>query len=376
MSGIPGLQSGAEVLLRLMPEGTQYKKGDIIVFYRDGVKIVHQVEYVHESNGKIFYVTTGFNTETNQYVDSDLVSQDDIIGVVDLSKEAYLELNEMMARRYVPFITAFGMTLESANKLADFVKEKSTYLRNALKNAMDEATSRGLKLVSPNDPNKELSFEEFTIACIESYNGKNKFYGDAILTWKHEDCDHVWENTYNNIKRNVGMCPNCDGQKKNQKITNDICKSLFEKLGYIKNNYEIEYSLKKIFPELKVHHAVHVDGYVELNIEDKNGNLIKLAIEYQGRQHDSREEIGFEAYKFLTHNLDLKENTKEYSKLKKEWQSLLVRDQFKKDYFKSKNKDGYYLIVVNYDVKPQDRLSFIIEKFEDQTKIDISKFFS
>lgn len=40
-----------------MPEGTQYKKGDIIVYYRDDIKIVLQVEYVHEFNGKIFYVT-------------------------------------------------------------------------------------------------------------------------------------------------------------------------------------------------------------------------------------------------------------------------------------------------------------------------------
>jgi len=74
MSGIPGLQPGAETPLRLMPEGTQYEKGDIIVFYRDEIKIVHQAEYVHESNVKTYYVTTGVNTDTNQYVDSDLVS--------------------------------------------------------------------------------------------------------------------------------------------------------------------------------------------------------------------------------------------------------------------------------------------------------------
>ncbi len=129
MSGIPGLQPGAEVPLRIMPEGTQYKKGDIIVFYRDEIKIVHQVEYVHESNGEIFYVTTGVNTETNQYVDSDLVSQDNVIGVVDLSKEAYLELNEMMARRYVPFITAFGITQDLQNYLKFLNKNLASFTR-------------------------------------------------------------------------------------------------------------------------------------------------------------------------------------------------------------------------------------------------------
>ena len=107
--------------------------------------------------------------------------------------------------------------------------------------------------------------------------------------------------------------------------------------------------------------------------KDKNGNLIKLAIEYQGRQHDSREEIGFEAYKFLTHNLDLEKGTQQYDYLKEEWQSLMNRDQYKKDYFKSENKNGYYLIVVNYDVKVEERQQFIIDKFKEQTGIDISK---
>ncbi|MBD3211010.1 MAG: hypothetical protein GF311_00240 [Candidatus Lokiarchaeota archaeon] len=335
---------------------------------------VNRVDYIHESNGKIFYVTTGVNTETNQYVDSDLVSQDDIIGVVDLSKEAYLALNEMMARRYVPSITAFGMTSESANKLEEFVRKKSTYLRNAFENAKGEAASRGLKLVSPNDPNMELSFEEFTLACIESYNGKNKFYGDAILTWKHEDCGHVWENTYNNIKQNLGTCPKCDGSYTNQILTNNICENLFRKLGYIKDNtlYQREYSLKKIFPNLDVHHAVHVDGYVELNIKDKNGNYIKLAIEYQGRQHDRRESIGFEAYKFLTHNLDVKKNTREYKKLLIDWQDQIKRDQFKVKYFENENKNGYYLVVIDYDVKLEERQGEIIRQFKEQTGIDIS----
>ncbi|UCC19186.1 MAG: hypothetical protein JSV62_13955, partial [Promethearchaeota archaeon] len=338
-------------------------------------KIVHQVEYLHESNGEIFYVTTGVNTETNQYVDSDLVSQDDVIGVVDLSKEAYLELNEMMVRRYVPSIQVFGMTLESANILEDFVKEKSTYLRNALKNAKDEATSRGLKLVSPNDPNKELSFEEFTMACIESYNpGRNKFYGDAILTWKHEDCGHVWENTYNNIKRNVGTCPKCDGQYVNQKLTNAICEYIFKELGYIENNYQIEYRLTKIFPELegRIHANVHVDGYVELNIEDKNGNLIKLAIEYQGQQHDPDPKIGFEAYRAISKQLKLKEGTTEYDKLLKDWESLIERDRTKVKLFESMNEEGFYLIVVNHDLEPYERQAFILDEFKRQTGIELS----
>ncbi len=132
ISGIPELQSGAEVPVRLMPEGTQYEKGDIIVFYRDEIKIIHRVEYIQESKGKIFYVTTGLNAETNQYVDSSLVSQDDVIGKVDHSKEAYLELNEMIARRYVPFIIAYRMTHNLEVELTNFMEKKEAVLQNAL----------------------------------------------------------------------------------------------------------------------------------------------------------------------------------------------------------------------------------------------------
>lgn len=107
MSVSPELQPGAEVPLKLIPEGTQSKKGDLIVFYRDEIRIVHQVEYVFKFDGKIFYVITGVNPETNQKIDSSLVSQDGFIGIVDYSKNIYLELNEMMTGRCEPFIVAY-----------------------------------------------------------------------------------------------------------------------------------------------------------------------------------------------------------------------------------------------------------------------------
>ena len=184
-----------------------------------------------------------------------------------------------------------------------------------------------------------------------------------------------WENTYNNIKRNVGTCPKCDGQYVNQKLTNAICEYIFKELGYIKNAYQIEYGLTKIFPELEglIHANVHVDGYVELTLQDENGNEIeiKLAIEYQGQQHDPRGEIGFEAYKAVSKQLDVQEGTKRYEDLKEIWEALIERDQYKVDLFKSKNNKGYYLIVVPYNIEPQNRQNFIIEKFQQQTGITL-----
>ena len=76
------LKPGAKVAYEVKNEGEVYNVDDIIVFYRDGVKIVHRVEYIFESNGEIFYVTEGVNSETNPYVDSDLVSNDQVIGRV------------------------------------------------------------------------------------------------------------------------------------------------------------------------------------------------------------------------------------------------------------------------------------------------------
>ena len=69
------LEPGAEVPFRLMPVGTKYEKGDIIVFDRDGVKIVHRIEDTYMFNGEMFYVTEGVNPETNLYVDKTPVSE-------------------------------------------------------------------------------------------------------------------------------------------------------------------------------------------------------------------------------------------------------------------------------------------------------------
>ncbi len=385
MSGIPGLQPGAEVPMRLMPEGTQYKKGDIIVFYRDEIKIVHQVEYVHESNGKIYYVTTGVNTETNQYVDSALVSQDDVIGVVDLSKEAYLELNEMMARRYVPFIKAFGITQDLESKLDEFVRKKSTWLRNALKNAMDEATSRGLKLVSPNDPNKELSFEEFTLACMEYYNpGKNKFYGDAWLTWKHvgtnnDGCGKIFTNTYNNLRDNIGNCKYCDSPWQNQQKTHKILKALFGRdFGeevYLKDIDEIIDDIEnnpiyEDYLDIMDVSKMRLDDYVKLNIKDKNGNDIKLAVESQGPQHYDNDR-GWRSFLFFNNFKGVKEDL-EWIHLKMEWKISFKRDKLKQLAFENNQDKGYYLIAVNNDLSAIERVDYIIERLYDMAGIDLS----
>ena len=59
------LNRDAKVAYEIMPLGTQYKIGDIIVFNRDGVNIIHMVEDIKTSNDEIFYKTKGINNKDN-----------------------------------------------------------------------------------------------------------------------------------------------------------------------------------------------------------------------------------------------------------------------------------------------------------------------
>jgi hypothetical protein len=382
MSGIAELQPGAEVPMRLMPEGTQYKKGDIIVFYRDEIKIVHQVEYVHESNGEIFYVTTGVNTETNQYVDSSLVSQDDVIGVVDLSKEAYLTLNEMMTRRYVPFITALGITQDLEIKLDEFIKKKETWLKNALKNVIDEADRRGLKPVSSKDKTSTLGYEEYVMAVIEAWLDTGK-YGDAKILWKHigrnnDGCGKIFESSYNNLQDNEGNCKYCDSPWKNQQKTHKIIEALFgQKSGeevYLKDIEEIindivSNDIYKNYRKQMDVFRMKLDDFIELNIKDKNGNYIKLAVESQGPQHYENDK-GWKAFLFFN-GFDGTVGDLEYWNLRDEWLFSLERDKLKSIAFKNNNDKGYYLIAVDNNIKPTDRVEYILEELFNQAGVDL-----
>ena len=103
----PLFKHGANVPVKLMPFDARYKKGDIIAFERDGVFVIHNVEYRFKSDdGKVYYVTGGLNPETNQYVDNMLVSEGDIIGKADLSKKGMVKIAK---QGKIVYIEIFGM---------------------------------------------------------------------------------------------------------------------------------------------------------------------------------------------------------------------------------------------------------------------------
>ncbi len=109
VSMYPLLKPGTDVLLKTMPQGYKYKTGDIIVFSRDKINIIHQIIDSYVYNGMTYYVTGGLNPDTNPYVDSSTISEEQIIGKADVSKEALAGIDELVKQGKVHFIGAFGM---------------------------------------------------------------------------------------------------------------------------------------------------------------------------------------------------------------------------------------------------------------------------
>lgn len=106
------------------------------------------------------------------------------------------------------------------------------------------------------------------------------------------------------------------------------------------------------------HPNVHVDSFGTLNI---NGRTIKLAIEHQGQQHNPDPSIGFEAYKRLTRG----------ERTYNDWLNYIERDRAKVNLFNDLRSQDYYLIVVPWDIVPEDRFAFIRKEFIRLTNIKI-----
>ncbi len=71
-----------------------YEKGDIIFYNLNGVNVVYEIVSYKDSNAKRTYTTKGVN---NQYIDSDPVPGDNVIGkVVDLSKQELARFLELV----------------------------------------------------------------------------------------------------------------------------------------------------------------------------------------------------------------------------------------------------------------------------------------
>ncbi|MCK4238579.1 MAG: hypothetical protein KAX33_05605 [Candidatus Lokiarchaeota archaeon] len=213
------------------------------------------------------------------------------------------------------------------------------------------AESRNLKLLS----NKS----EFNEALKESLEktGRNDY---GVLKWKCLDCNHVFLNSYYNI-RDGSSCPMCN-MGKEQKITHLYFTHIFSNYLKTGETFRVDVPLTEILPigelpnNLK-HHNVHVDIYGVLQIGNK---MFFLAGESNGEQHEDSED-GWESFQKISR----------FKGTYKDWQELIKRDKLKVKMFKKFNTLGYYLIVVPHNIKRKDRYHYIIGEFESQTGIKL-----
>jgi hypothetical protein len=187
---------------------------------------------------------------------------------------------------------------------------------------------------------------------------------------------HITPKTIDGI-RDHG-CLYCGGKFKNQRRTHAIAEAAFEQY-IVEINDEV--GLVDIIKDVGINPAydkdrdimdvfkMRLDTYIELNIKDKNGNYIKLAIEAQGNQHKRNAE-GLKTFLVLNHFKEEK-GEKERRRLRDKWLVSLKRDALKVNAFENNNDKGYYLIEVYHEVDVHDRAAHILNDLYKQAGVDL-----
>ncbi|MFX1479130.1 MAG: hypothetical protein ACFFCI_13440 [Promethearchaeota archaeon] len=111
----PLFKIGDNVPVRIKSVRTQFQKGDIVAFERDGVIVLHQIIDSYMYKGETYYVTGGLNPDTNPYVDSTTISRNAIIGKADLSEQALVEIQELAKIGRLPYFEVYGMPSYTIN---------------------------------------------------------------------------------------------------------------------------------------------------------------------------------------------------------------------------------------------------------------------
>jgi hypothetical protein len=109
LSMYPLFEPGSRVPVKLMPSGTEYDVGDVIVFKRLDSYVIHAVIDSYVYKGKTYYVIGGLNQETNHYVDCATISSDHILGIADLSEEFLAGIPTPESQGLLFEMKAYGM---------------------------------------------------------------------------------------------------------------------------------------------------------------------------------------------------------------------------------------------------------------------------
>jgi hypothetical protein len=286
------------------------------------------------------------------------------------SKEEISATTELSVKKVFDIITEYysGVFREKGQQWAELMHEftfgRTTTTYPKLAKVCEE---NGFELVTTEEEWFDLVAHRGTKSASEL---------KVIVKCKAEG--HITEKTINGIRHHG--CLYCGGQFKNQRRTHAIAEAAF---GDYIIKIDDEVGLIDIITDVGINPAydkdrdimdvfrMRLDTYIELNIKDKNGKYIKLAIEAQGDQHKRTEEEGLKTFLVLNH-FKGQEGDPEWDRLRIEWKKSLKRDALKVNAFKNNNDKGYYLIEVYHeDIKPRDRASYILNELHKQAGVDL-----
>ena len=247
---------------------------------------------------------------------------------------------------------------------------------------LELAKKRGLQAVSFKDDSRSLTEAEFNDLIkiyktqyqdSDSYKSKTRIY--INLKWKHLECGLIFHQSYANvINTQVDQyCPKCYSSI-DQRQTYAVYQEMFQKYATSSLRYDAKLSgilpnptilLRNEYESLR-HPNVHVDMFGVFNIK---GQEIKIAIEHQGEQHYS-----FEAYLALNKPRDQRAGIyKTDAQYRERYDHLQETDRAKVELFKELNKDGYYLIVVKYNLRTSQRADYILQELIRQTSLRLDQ---
>ncbi|MFX1569776.1 MAG: hypothetical protein ACFFCV_15570 [Promethearchaeota archaeon] len=169
LSMYPLFEPGSRVPVKLMPKGTEYEVGDIIVFKSFDSYVIHAVIDSYVYKGKTYYVTGGLNQETNPYVDCTTISSDHILGLADLSEEFLAGIPALESQGLLFEIEVLGMSNQFDllnNKMLE-LEELTTEIDE---NNKEEKFDRILKIMYEVSTTEHAEIQRFA-----EYRGKDGF---------------------------------------------------------------------------------------------------------------------------------------------------------------------------------------------------------
>lgn len=172
LSMFPKFEPGSLIPVKIMRTDAEYEVGDIVLFNRNGIYVVHEVSYKYtDTEGTIRYTTRGLNHETNPRVDRGTLSGDQILGIADLSEEFLAGIPALENQGLLFQMKAYGMEnqFDSLLQRAKNIHEIMTNIDQNNKEAALDVILDYMKLL--------IEFKQYDITHLDI---SNQFIGATI----------------------------------------------------------------------------------------------------------------------------------------------------------------------------------------------------